>query len=1012
ESTWIRNYPLTLELHVELVETEFCNANFERSHFLTTIVLNEAKTLLEKIKVYEVTIKSYFCQNQLQLAIDMGLQVLEMLGCTLEEQPLSPEIVVEDLSDFPEMKEPEKLASMQILDALSSAAFVVNPELFIIIGFTQVNLCIKYGNSPLSALAYANYSLFLSSRSMGDIDSAYRYSEQAFKLLDIFNAKEIKCQVLNVFNTHVRHWKKPLRQTIEPLSEAIQVGVENGNLIFTGIASINYCTHLFFAGEPLKLLQTQCDDCTSLAVKYRQEYTLTFLHLYQQVVLNLLGKSTAPSQLAGEAFDEQTVVPILKQYKSLTPLFFIYSYKAILLYLFKEPQQAIDSAREAEQYAGAIPGFVIAAQHNFYYALALLAEYPNLKGNDRSQCLEKVALLQEKMREWAAYSPSNFQHKYDLVQAEIARVLGQHEAAMDGYDRAIQAAADNHYIHEAAIANELAFEFHLARSREKMAKFYLQEAYHCYNRWGAQAKLKDLKLRYPNLLLPTPNVGVADTEGVKMGIDFESFMQASQAISGETVLSKLVNKLLKIAIQNAGARKGCLILVESNNLRIVATGKSSGSDVDVSVLLSEPVQNSTAVPARILNYVWQTQRSLVLDDARCETKFASDSYIENHQLKSVLCAPIVDRGKVVGLLYLENNLAPGMFNPARLEIVKLLASQAATSIENARLISHLEAANQKLAGHSRDLEDKVREKTQELQEKNQHLTLTLQTLQQTQAQLIQTEKMSSLGQVTAGMAHEINNPIGFIFSNLTHAKEYAAQLLELIHTYQEIYPEPAPEIAELIEDIELDYIEEDFPKMLESMRSGADRIRSIILSLRNFSRLDESELKAVDIHEGIQSTLLILQHRQKAAGIQTIEEYAEKLPLVECYTSQLNQVLMNIFSNAIDALEMNFDTSKKGSGAAIATSYLPTIKIRTYTTSDSRIAISISDNGQGMTEDVCAKIFDPFFTTKPIGKGTGLGLSVAYSIVEKHGGKLRCISELGKGTELIVEIPIKQSKTC
>ncbi|NJK75576.1 MAG: AAA family ATPase [Microcoleus sp. SU_5_6] len=470
ESTWIRNYPLTLELHVELVETEFFNANFERSQFLATVVLHEAKTLLEKIKVYEVTIKTYFCQNQLQLAIDTGLEVLEMMGCSLEEKLLFPEVVVENLTDFPAMTDPNKLASMQILDAISSATFVTNPALFTAIVFTKVNLCFKYGNSPLAAVTYADYALILSG-SMGDRGSGYCYGEQALKLLDKFNAKEVKCRVLNLFNAHVRHWKQPLRQTIEPLSEAIQSGVEAGDLIFTGITSINYCTHLFFAGEELKFLSNHWEDCRNLAVKYRQEYTVTFLNMFQQVWLNLLGKSTSPVQLTGEAFDEQTVVPIWKHDNNLTALFFIYSYKAMLLYLFKDPKQAADSARKAAQYAGGIPGLLIAAQHNFYYSLALLAEYPNLDSNGQNQCLKQVASLQEKMQEWATNAPSNFQHKYDLVQAETARVLGQYETAMGGYDRAIQGASDNNYIHEAAIASERAFEFHLARGREKWLNF-------------------------------------------------------------------------------------------------------------------------------------------------------------------------------------------------------------------------------------------------------------------------------------------------------------------------------------------------------------------------------------------------------------------------------------------------------------------------------------------------------------------------------------------------------------
>jgi signal transduction histidine kinase len=499
-------------------------------------------------------------------------------------------------------------------------------------------------------------------------------------------------------------------------------------------------------------------------------------------------------------------------------------------------------------------------------------------------------------------------------------------------------------------------------------------------------------------------------------VDFISFIQASQAISGEIVLSQLVNKLLKIAIENAGAQKGCLLLVDSGKLAIVASGKVTGSDINV--LPFESVEMSSAVPVGLLNYVWRTQQSLVLNDARCDNKFANEPYIASQQLRSILSVPIINQGKVIGLLYLENNLAPGMFSPARLEVLKLLASQAATSIDNARLIYDLEAAKQTLADANRNLESKVKTRTEELQDKNQHLGKTLELLQQTQAQLIQTEKMSSMGQLVAGMAHEINNPISFIFTNLTYAEEYTENLLRLIHLYQQTYPDATPEIAETTEDIELDYLEEDFPKILKSMHGGADRIRSIILSLRNFSRLDESEIKKVDIHEGLESALLILQHRlenkgenpkQPTGGIEVIKDY-EKLPLVKCYAGQLNQVFMNILSNAIDALEMAYVASQTGDSTAISSRLpRPIIQIRTRVVDNSRVEISIADNGQGMTEAVRSKLFDPFFTTKPIGKGTGLGLSVSYSIVEKHGGQLRCISEPGKGSELIVEIPLLEN---
>jgi predicted ATPase/signal transduction histidine kinase/tRNA A-37 threonylcarbamoyl transferase component Bud32 len=1036
--TWENKYELSLALYETAAEAAYLAGQFEQMDKFVEIVLIQAKTLLDKVKVHEVKIQAYGAQNKALEAVNIALDFLKLLGVEFPKNSSQSDIQIamtevasnlsgkriEDLINLPEMTEVEPLAVMHILSSITALAYQTVPELFPLFALEQINLSIKYGNSILSAYAYVVYGLILCGV-LEDIESGYKFGKLALGLLDKFNAKEVNARNSLTFNIVIRHYKEHIRETLKPLLETYYIGIETGDLEFAAYSLMFYNSFSYFAGRELVGLSREMATYSDCIIKTKQEIVFNWNSIYRQIVLNLIGTVEHPYLLTGEIYNEEKLLPTQLQAKDRSGILYLYFAKLHLCYLFNQLPQAVENAKVAEKYLNGVTGQLIVPQFHFYDSLARLALYHVTEASEQKEILDKVTANQKKMQHWAYHAPMNFLHKFYLVEAERHRILAEYMEAMELYDRAITLAKENEYINEEALANELAAKFYLEWGKQKIAQTYLIDAYYAYSRWGTKAKVDDLTKRYPQLLAPifqqeklslypsyqnTSNnellCTLSDREtmiGFKTSIsdslDLAAIIKVSQALSGEIELEQLISTLIKVVMENAGASKCALILSKGNNSNLTLAAVNSSSTTKFPSICLEL---SDDVPITLVNYVKRTRKILVIDDAKTDTCLLGNYYITREQPKSILCIPIINQGKLLGIFYLENNLTTGAFTRDRLEVIQLFTTQAAISLENAILYKNLAEANQQLIEYNQMLEDKVEKRTQEINDKNQSLQQAMQDLQHTQSQLIQSEKMSSLGQMVAGIAHEINNPINFIYANISHTSNYLYDLLDLIAVYQQEYPNPSPIVQEKIKEIDMDFLAEDLLKILDSMAVGSSRIRNIVLGLRNFSRLDESEMKPVDIHEGIDSTLMILQHRLEEQSshskIEVIKEYGQ-LPNISCYASQLNQVFMNILSNAIDALEESAANRKTAENLTI---YIRTELVKNYT------VIRIADNGFGITEAVLNKIFDPFFTTKPVGSGTGLGLSISYKIiVDKHKGKLICNSTPGHLTEFVIEIPIQ-----
>lgn len=888
---------------------------------------------------------------------------------------------IEELIDLPELQSQEFNALMSLLEELSVLAVFFVPSLIHLATLEMLDLTLSHGSCPATSSAYVLYGMYLSTE-RGDAATGYRFGRLAYDLSHKYADPSAISKSGVFLGTWLHHWRRPVVDTLPVLEDAYITSFRSGVPAYGSYAAFFISVHTLGSGANL----AEADESFAKYQHHLDGQGLAAALSYRDM---LVAMRLGPEALEGH---ELALAPDYAQRLFDDSLFLALHHhansRALLHYLLDDAEaaeRAIDFAESSGSIEEVLYAQYAVTERVYYHALVLarLVEKGGERQEERRQRLRRQA---EKLDAWSEACEENFRCRGHLVAAEIARLEGDPLRAADLYDRAAETARAHGFQQVEATAHELAGRLYLGLGRATVARLYLRKAHRGFLRWGAEAKARHMESAYGELLRAEPDAWREDAATAagfagamaSEDLDLMTVMKASQAISGEIVLARLLQRMLQISLENAGAERGALILMRDHRLTLMAEGSLERG---VAMHPATPIDERDDLPRSVLEYVHRTGETVVLDDAARQERFQSDPYMKRPAAGSVFCLPILKRGDAVGLLYLENRNTRRTFTPDRVRLLQLLASQAAISLENAELYD--------------TLEQKVVERTQELQEKNTELETTLKRLKEARDRMIVQERMASLGSLTAGIAHELKNPLNFVcnFANLSVA--LAGQLGE---TLKESREAPSGEVWD------------DAHELLEDLRSNAEKIShhgrradGIIKSMLGHSHTNGGQLQEVDLGALLKSYVNLASHARRiedrALSIDIGVDIDPGLRPFVCVPQEIGRVLINLLDNACYAV------SSKAKRLPADSDYRPRVKI-SIRDEGQEVRIAVRDNGPGIPPEVQDRIFDPFFTTKETGEGTGLGLSLCYDIVVNgNGGTMSFKTRPGEHTELAMSLP-------
>jgi len=1063
ERDWSSQYQLTFSLWLERAGCELVCGNSEQAGQLIAELLPRVATRVDEAAVCNLKVQLHLMKAENQQAVDSALTCLRGFGIDLPAHPTEEQVQserqilrqtlngrpIESLIDLPLMTDPELQAAMNVLSSLLSAAHYTDFRLCCLQACRMVTLSVQHGTSGDSACAYAFWGSLL-----GPVYHLYaegcRFVKLACDVVDKHDLIANRALVYLGFGV-VAPWTQPIGTALEFSRTGIRTAIETGNPFYACVGMYTLSANLLLRNAPLDAVWREAEMALAFARKIKHADYADTIVSQQRFIRTMQGRTATFSTFSDTQFDEATFEAQLTAGRTPMMIDCYWIHKLKARFLSGDYAEALAALDKAKQFLQASVGHIWVLDYFYYAALTVSAVYEAASADEQQAWLELLMAHREQLREWAENYPPTFADKHALVCAEIARIEKRDADALGLYEEAIRSAREHGFVQNEGLAHELAARYFLARRLETAGYAHLRNACNCYDRWGAHGKVKQLDDRYPRLREGRFVAASATIVSPLEQVDIATVVKASQAISSEIVLPQLIEKLVRIAVEHAGADRGLLILLRGGARGgepwIQAEAVTGGTD-KVEVLLRQAAVTPADMPPSVLQYVMRTQERVLLDDASVDNVYSKDEYVRQRRAKSVLCLPIVKQTRLIGMLYLENNLTPDAFTRDRVSVLQLLASQAAISLENAALytdlqlqvgvLQHLPVSAWTLdpsgtpdfvnqvwleysgqtaefvgsspeawmtAVHPEDRDaasrafwDGVRSgqgfamETRSLRARDGSYRWHLQqavvlrdaegrilkfigtttdiddqkrveeALRQARDDLARINRATTMGELAASLAHEVSQPISGAITN-------ASTCLRKLGSDEPDLDGVRTAVARIARD--------------------AQRAAAIIARIRSQFKRGALQREVIDVNEIIRETVALLRSEAARYNISVRTELSDDVPQIVGDRVQLQQVVMNLIVNSIEAMK-DVDGIRE-------------MVIKSRRAEDDEILVSVSDTGMGFSPQLAEQIFDPFFTTKP--DGTGMGLRISRSIIESHGGRLWAVGAPGRGATFHLSLP-------